>query len=322
MTPRRTALALGLALMALSLSAPAVHAQDALTRAKDFYASAAYEEALAALESVHDSAAETPAEASAYEVLCLVALGRSEQARQVIETIVRRDPQYHFSETQASPRVRTLFETVRRPMLPALARESYSSGKIAFERQDLTAAVERFDRVIALIDEIGNGQDAGLADLRLLASGFRDLTKKALSETVAAPSTTGDKGAGAAAPVALSAAPAAPGPATPAGRVTETSQGIAGPDDPTTKRPVPISQAYPPWQPATLIEQRTEYNGYLELMIDETGRVTSVTLLKSVHPRYDAALVEAAKHWTFRPATKDGRPVKYRYMVGVKLGHR
>jgi hypothetical protein len=41
--------------------------------------------------------------------------------------------------------------------------------------------------------------------------------------------------------------------------------------------------------------------------------------VQSINPRSDAVLVEAAKTWTFEPATKGGVPVKYRYSVAVKL---
>ena len=55
-------------------------------------------------------------------------------------------------------------------------------------------------------------------------------------------------------------------------------------------------------------------------MINEAGEVISVEVVKSVHPRYDAQLLAAAQTWTFRPATKDGVPVKFRYSLAVNLG--
>jgi TonB family protein len=62
------------------------------------------------------------------------------------------------------------------------------------------------------------------------------------------------------------------------------------------------------------------FSGAVELLINEAGKVMTVKLMESVHPRFDASLLELAKTWTFKPATKDGKPVMYRYAVGVTLG--
>jgi TonB family protein len=87
------------------------------------------------------------------------------------------------------------------------------------------------------------------------------------------------------------------------------------------KPPVPISQVFPPWRPETLIESKQDFQGALDLLIDEKGHVTSAAIVKSVQPRYDAQLLEAARQWTYRPATKDGQPVPYWNTVAVNLVH-
>jgi hypothetical protein len=109
MNPERTSrsLAIVFAIWA-TVGASAASAQDTLARAKNFYASAAYEEALQVLGHVSTPASPTDAdEVAAYQVFCLVALGRTDQAKQAIEALVRIDPTYHPAETEASPRVRT-----------------------------------------------------------------------------------------------------------------------------------------------------------------------------------------------------------------------
>jgi len=57
----------------------------------------------------------------------------------------------------------------------------------------------------------------------------------------------------------------------------------------------------------------------LALVIDEHGKVESVALLEGVQPEYNAVLLRAARLWTFRPAMKDGVPVRYRQVLGVQL---
>src|SRR6185436_20258319 len=78
-----------------------------------------------------------------------------------------------------SPRVRGFFENVRRPLLPGIVKQIYAGAKARMDRKEFAAATIDFDRVMALLDEMGAADDPGLADLRTLAAGFRDLSKAA-----------------------------------------------------------------------------------------------------------------------------------------------
>lgn len=291
---RRTASALAFSIV---LCAPSIAgAQDALSRAKGHYASAEYEEALQLLETLKGKSPNT--EAAAYQVFCLVALGRRDEARVEIEKIVRVDPLFRPSESEVSPRIRAFFDDVRKPLLPEVTRQSYAKGKAAFDGKDWAPALTEFNRVIALLDELGSNADQGVADLRTLASGFRDLARTAL-EPPPAPKPT---------PTPTPPPPAPPEPA------------IYGEEHPDVLRPIAISKRLPEWRP-TLVEERSgaTFTGTLELVISEQGKVLSVRLTQKVHPRFDGPLVEAAKGWTFQPATKKGVPVKYRYTVLIRL---
>ena len=44
-----------------------------------------------------------------------------------------------------------------------------------------------------------------------------------------------------------------------------------------------------------------------------------MSVLQSVHPRYDADLVKAAYAWKYTPATKNGVPIDYVKVVDVGL---
>src|SRR5690242_4785983 len=94
--------------------------QDSLAAARDLYAAAAYEDALAALNRLHP--AERPAaEARAieqYRAMCLLALGRGTEAERAIQTVIERDPTYQPADV--SPRIRSAFSDVRRRVLPAI----------------------------------------------------------------------------------------------------------------------------------------------------------------------------------------------------------
>jgi TonB family protein len=278
-------------------------AQESLTRAKGLYASAEYEEALQLFESLKVRTPST--EVSAYQVFCLVALGRSTEARAAIQSIVRQDPLFRPSEAQASPRVRGFYEDVRRPLLPEVVRQFYASAKAAYDRKDWELALADFDRVISLADEISE-TEPGLGDLRTLALGFRDLTKAALTPPPPPPAPEPVK------------APTPP-PVTTRTSVPAEQQ-VYGVDDIDVKRPMVLSQPMPAWRPATPTEEKIRFSGAVELLIDKDGKVTNVKLIESVHPRFDASLLETAKTWTFKPATRDGKPVIFRYAVGVTLG--
>jgi len=280
----------------------AAYAQDALTKAKGFYESADYEEALQLLESLKGKPSNT--EAAAYRVFCLVALGRRDEAKAAVESIVKVDPLYRPSNGQVSPRLRSFFEDIRKPLLPEIARQSYASAKTAFDAKSWASAITEFDRVLALLGEIGSDA-AGVADLRTLSVGFRDLAKAAV------------------------APPPAPKPETPAPQPTPTpapapvkpaEPAIYGIENADVKRPTAVSKEMPLWVPTNTAEERGSFVGALELVINEQGRVASARLIDGVHPRYDQSLLKAAASWTFRPATKNGVPVKYRYTMAVQLG--
>jgi tetratricopeptide (TPR) repeat protein len=259
--------------------------QDSLTRARGLYESADYEQALQLLDVLKGQNAST--EVAAYQMFCLVALGRKDEARVAIEAIVRVDPLFRPSESQVSPRIRSFFDDVRRPLLPEIVKSSYGKAKAAFDHQEWAAAQTEFDRVIALIDETA-GSDPSAADLRTLAAGFRDLAKSASKpapKPTPAPSPS---------PTATPTPPPAP------------ARAIYGDEDAGLIRPVPISKRLPEWRP-NVVEAKMTFSGQVDVVVGTDGKVQSVSLVQFINPRYDSLLVE------------DGVPVKYRYSVAVKL---
>ena len=47
----------------------------------------------------------------------------------------------------------------------------------------------------------------------------------------------------------------------------------------------------------------------VEVVIDEQGAVIAAKIAASINGFYDAVLLDSARTWRYRPATKDGRPV-------------
>src|SRR5512146_1306432 len=92
------------------------HAQDqdaAVGSVKTLYASAAYEDALTAIERL--KAAKPPAvqtdsrSLDQYRAFCLLALGREAEASKAMEDLVNEDPFFAPDAAEVAPRVRTLF---------------------------------------------------------------------------------------------------------------------------------------------------------------------------------------------------------------------
>jgi tetratricopeptide (TPR) repeat protein len=267
--------------------------QDALARAKDLYASARFEDALQILEALKGSAA-TP-EAGAYQAYCLVALGRRDEARRVIERVVRADPLFRPQEGNVAPHIQALFDDTRRPLLPVIAHEYYAAAKAAFDTHEMARAVTGFDREIAILDQIG-GTEPGVTDLRAASVAFRDLSR-ALAALTFNPTPNPSASSTAAAPPAIVIYDA------------QSADVVA---------PAPISTPLPDWHPGFFELNRT-FSGEVQLVIGEDGSVMSALITRSVHASYDGRLLEATKGWTFKPATKDGMPVKYRYLMTVRV---
>jgi hypothetical protein len=80
---------------------------------------------------------------------------------------------------------------------------------------------------------------------------------------------------------------------------------------PVLVRPV-LPKQPPPGVPESMI-------GTIELLVDEQGDVEAVRLTSPANRFHERMLVSAAKMWKFRPAFKDGHPVRYRTRVRLTV---
>src|SRR5262249_45346739 len=112
-------LAFGIATMTFLAVSGEVSAQTPaadLATAKTLYAAAAYEDALAMLNSLESK--EGVEQVNQIRALCFLALGRSRDAEQAVEQIVVANPRYQIENAEVSPKLVTLFHEVRRRVLP------------------------------------------------------------------------------------------------------------------------------------------------------------------------------------------------------------
>ena len=256
-------------------------ATDPLSVAKALYQSADYEGALAALDQISTNAVtrDQARDGILYRALCLLALNRSKEAAQAIERLVEEEPLVRLPDDSMPPRLRALVDDVRARLAPALAHQHYKAGKTSFDAADYPKALEEFTLAIQLIDMIGERTDAALADVKVLAGGFRDLARRSIPPPPPPPSPVAEP------PVERRSLEVVP--------------------------PVVISQHVPEYPPtlAQLFVGRV-VEGVLDVVVGENGEVKSASLVKPIHPSYDPLLLAATKRWKYQPATQGGRPVQ------------
>ena len=275
--------------------------RDVVGPARDLYASARYDEALAVLNDLRPADTSTTVadrkSIEQYRSLCLLALGRGTEAESAIAAVVTADPSYLPGELEASPRVRAAFSDVRKRLLPDIANSRYGEAKAVFDRKDYATAAVQFRQVIGLLDDPDMG--GKLTDLRTLVNGFLDLSAAATAPPPEPPKP------------AVAAAPAPPPVPQPDPNRTYTM------GDKDVAAPVAIRQNMPHLTP--MMKSQAKERGIVEVVIDEQGRVTNVTIRESVHPMFDSELLTVGRDWKYQPATMYGKPVRYRKMIQINV---
>lgn len=262
-----------------------------IERVRMLYVAAAYAEALAAMPGVpvlDGERARTDLEQ--YRALCLLALGREQQAVATVERLVRDNPLFVPPAGDTSPRLRSIVAGARSRLVPDMARQAYAEAKLAYEAKNGEAHAA-FERALELIDSLPAGDKAGLGDLRLLAAEFLELSITKLRPSVPASP-----------PISV-----APATSEPAGQYVP---------------PTAVREQLPPWDPPDNASRRTEYVGVLRISIGEDGRVQTATIVNGSHPAYDAAALNAAKQWRYKPATQGGQPVAAQKDIQIRLRPR
>jgi hypothetical protein len=292
------------AVLALTAWAPRAEAQPSLEAARELYASAAYDDALAMLEVLlgDEGGDDDRQSMQLYRTMCLVAVGRQAEADLAIESIIAKDPLFRPTADDLSPRMRTAFSDARKRLLPSIIQKRYAEAKAAFDWQNYQTAADGFKQVLEVLSDPDIGpaaSQAPLSDLKTLADGFQALTAKALAPPPPPPPPVAEP-----APVVVQ--PAAPPPAT-LKLYTAADANVVPPNT--------IRQALPPYPGRVALAKI----GVVEVVIDETGVVESATMPGPVSPQYDKLVLSATKTWQYEPARLDGAPVKFVKRVQVSI---
>ena len=231
--------------------------------------------------------------------LCLLALGRSQEAERAITAVVQSDPAYRADDASISPRVRATFRDVRTRLLPGLVQAEYAEARRLYDAKSWEQALARFQRVVALaVDpDLGQSQIAALADLKMLAEGFANL-----SAAAAAPPAP---------PAPESAAPAQP--VAPAVDYNSVYDGT----EPDVIAPVTLRQDLPRWTSTSLPLPRS--TGTLEVIITKEGVIERATLTQPIAAFFDRQVLDSTKNWRYRPATLNGQPVRFKKSIRISF---
>ena len=292
----------------LSAATTAFTAQDLLSTAKDQYAAAAYDDALATLTRVEQASPDVARQVEQYRVFCLFALGRTAEAETSAEEFMRSQPLARLDD--ASPRIEAMFLAVRKRLLPSLIRAEYRTARSALDEKNFPKGephLVQARKMLAAAQEAG-AWDEGLADLSVLVDGFIELGRRAAPAPAEAPP---QPAAPVATPREADSRPRAEAPVAVA-IYTTGDEGVVP--------PVVIDQTLPSLPSALRgIMRLARPTGLLDVLVDETGTVQASEIRQSTHPSYDALLLNASRGWKYRPATKDGTPVRFRKRILISV---
>jgi hypothetical protein len=274
-------------LLILSLSA-ALAAQERPSDFRTLYESADYDQALVLLAPL-----DTP-DAHRYKALCLLALGRNQEAAAAVSALVTASPLFVASADDAPPRLVQLVDETRRKMLPSIARRAFAEGRQHFTAKRNEEAEEQFTLVLSLAGDPAFVDSTDAQDLKTLAQGFIDLARAAASAQAAQ----------------VAPKPAAPPPEPIAETAVTARQPKVIPAAPIRQRVPPIPQA---------LAGRVGPVLSLVVGIDTEGKVTSATVKQSAQPVYDQIVLGAVRDWLYTPASLNGQPIDSEHLVTIRI---
>jgi TonB family protein len=214
-------------------------APDTLARARALYADASYDEALAVLKG------SDAAEAHQYRALCLIALGRTQEAERALEALINAAPTYAVNDADLPPRIVAMYTQTRRRIIPAVVKRMFTEARADFQAKNMAAARDKFEKVLVLTRDPAMAGSAEAVDLELLVASYIDIVKNS------APSLVQASG-----PVVVGTF-AAPAPIAPPSVPSVTSAGNQAPAGPRTTALPASATASMATTPATVVTSST-----------------------------------------------------------------
>ena len=299
------------AVVAALCTVTTVSAQEPLTKAKALYDAANYEDALTLLAPVHDP------EAQQYRALCMLALGRSQDASREVDSLIASAPTFEPSAEDVSPRFVAMVADAKKRLLPGIARKTFNEARDQFKSGDRAGAAKKFDLVVTITATDGFKDTSEAEDLRTLASGFIELAD---ASPKARPEQKAPMPAVEPARIAEATPAPSPTPATPTAPPSSTAA-LPSPGTPPSSadvsQPVVVRQIIPAIPSG--ISGMGSPTASVRVEIGTDGHVIKASMQQSAHPLYDRLVLQAAREWLYTPAMLNGRPVASEKVVTIQL---
>ena len=294
---------------------------DTLMKAKTLYADASYDEALVVLKG------SDVAEAHQYRALCLIALGRTQEAERALEALVNSAPTYAIADADLPPRIVAMYAQTRRRIMPAVVKRLFTEARADFQAKNMAGARDKFEKVLTLTQDPAMANSPDAVDLQLLVPSYIDIVKNAgpvpmqagpvLVGTFAAPAPITPAPAVVTPPTTSGTRPAVL-PASASSSMAATPAAVVKP--PTSRAVVPAATIRQDLPAYTSSSQVRPTSGAVRVTIGPDGKVTKAVMEVPIDPRYDARVLAATRSWTYKPATVGGDPIQSDKIVHINIG--
>jgi tetratricopeptide (TPR) repeat protein len=283
------------------LAASSNAAEGSLDDAKKLYAAASFENALAVLAQIDADASKAP-DVLEYKALCLLALGRFEEAQSVVDTLVSTAPTFVPADDDVPPRFIAVLNDIRRRLLPEITKRLFNDARDQFHKKNQSMAKEQFEQVLRLTDD-GVWRDSNDAeDLRTLASAFLELVNSAQRPDDPIPSRAADSV-----------------PASATSSETVGAAPVVARSHTELQPPIAIEQSMPKWRPTDAVTALRHFTGAVRIRIGKDGHVVGAAIEVATDPDYDKQLLEAARSWRYVPGRRNGEPIEMDKLVTFHL---
>jgi TonB family protein len=225
-----------------------------------------------------------------FRALCLLATGRTLEARAAAEWLIRHAPTF-TPEHDLPPRFISLFENARTDILPDVVRTLFAAAREKFASRSYADARHGFDEVAALASDAAIVRHEGFGSLGLEAADYIRQIDAAVAPK--------------AEPLVARAAPA----------LALTVPSVA--PRRTITAAVVLRQTLPPWPEAA--GPRVSPGGAVRVVIGIDGRVRHASIERPTNPQFDRDLLAAARTWIYMPAMMNGQPVEIEKVITIKL---
>jgi TonB family protein len=89
--------------------------------------------------------------------------------------------------------------------------------------------------------------------------------------------------------------------------------------EPGVTLPVLVEKRTAKYPPGQVMKDRVQGNVHIEAVITTKGSIGNLRVVESVDQRLNGAALEAARHWKFKPALKDGKPVAFAIVIEMEF---